>query len=46
MSGQAWTMSLLFVLPRIARMTGMHHHAQSLAEMKSREFFAGPGLEL
>jgi hypothetical protein len=28
MAGPAWTMTLLFMLPVVAEMTGMHHHAQ------------------
>jgi hypothetical protein len=31
---------LLFVLPHIAGMTGVHHWAQPLVEMGSRELFA------
>jgi hypothetical protein len=27
-SGLAWTVILLFVLPLVARMTGMHDHVQ------------------
>jgi hypothetical protein len=39
MSVLVWTIILLFVLPAVAGMTGMHHCAQSLVEMGSCDIF-------
>jgi hypothetical protein len=36
---------LLFVLPQVAGMTGVHHHTQSLVEMGSNKLFAQAGLK-
>jgi hypothetical protein len=35
MPDPAWTLILLFVLPRVAGMAGARHHDQSLVEMSS-----------
>jgi hypothetical protein len=40
-----WFMILPFVLPCIARITGVCHHAQSLVEMGSCELFAQAGFQ-
>jgi hypothetical protein len=42
----AWTVIFLFMLPTKAGMTGVHHHAQLLADMGSQELSAWGGLEL
>jgi hypothetical protein len=44
MPGLAWTVILLFVLPHIAGMTGMHHCTEPLFEVGSHELFARVGL--
>jgi hypothetical protein len=36
---------LPFVLPHIAGITDMHHHAQPLVEMESQELLAQPDLK-
>jgi hypothetical protein len=41
----AWTVSLLFVLPYVAGMTGTPYHTQLLVEMESWELFAWDGLK-
>jgi hypothetical protein len=41
----ACAVTLLFVLPRVAGIIGVNHHAQLLVEMESQELFAWVGLE-
>jgi hypothetical protein len=42
----AYTMTLLFVLPQVAGMTGKHYHTQLWVEIVSCELFAWSGIEL
>jgi hypothetical protein len=42
-----WIMTLLFMLPIVPRMTGVHHHTQPLlVEIESPKLVAWAGLEL
>jgi hypothetical protein len=43
--GPAWTVILLFTLPAIAGMTGVHYSSHLLAEMESSELFAWAGFD-
>jgi hypothetical protein len=42
----AWLQSSYFVLPKVAKLTGVHHHTPISVEIGSNELFAHAGLEL